>query len=106
MKFVGDFSGIQGIGKILLARKDKKKGIPKFILVQPSLKSQPPRHIPDRSSQLQGYTYNKRRPDDDPRAVGKYLVHKDKKKGIPKFILVQPSLKFFAGQGNLTIEFN
>ena len=88
MKFVGDFSGIHDIGRILLAgkdkkrhpniyscsafieapddsqaagkpliRKDKKKDILKFILVQPSFKSQPLRHILNCLSQLQGYIH-------------------------------------------------
>ena len=37
-KFVSDFSGIHGIGKILLVGEDKKKGVPKFVLIQHPLK--------------------------------------------------------------------
>lgn len=37
-KLVGDFSGVHGIGKILLVGKDEEEGVAKLILIEHALK--------------------------------------------------------------------
>ena len=37
-QFVGDFSGVHGVGKILFIGKNKEEGIAKFVFVEHTLK--------------------------------------------------------------------